>query len=98
MFSIDDEDKLSKASGYYTWANGKDDVEKKVPIDDNSLSPSQNNVEPKTSWSSMWLAAATSFFIAVQFSIYFASLWPFLSTVRRIMLHSKYVDMDLHFL
>jgi ceroid-lipofuscinosis MFS transporter 7 len=37
--------------------------------------------EKKTDWPSIAIAAIVNFFTAVQFSIYFSSLWPYLEQV-----------------
>ena len=38
--------------------------------------------EPKTSWSSIYVSSALSFVGAVQFSLYFSSMWQYLKIVR----------------
>ncbi|CAJ0921325.1 unnamed protein product, partial [Mesorhabditis belari] len=38
----------------------------------------ENKTQPTTPWSSMWIASLVQFFCAIQFTIYFSSLWPYL--------------------
>ncbi|CAJ0573371.1 unnamed protein product, partial [Mesorhabditis spiculigera] len=33
---------------------------------------------PKTEWASLWISGIIQFFCAIQFTIYFSSLWPYL--------------------
>jgi hypothetical protein len=40
----------------------------------------------KTQWASIILASIILFLVAVQFSIYFASLWPYLNQVINAVL------------
>ncbi|TMS37823.1 hypothetical protein L596_004677 [Steinernema carpocapsae] len=39
--------------------------------------------ERKTSWTSIWLCNALQLMCGIQFSIYFTSMWPYLSTIDR---------------
>lgn len=41
--------------------------------------------EKKTKWASIWLASVILFLVAVQFSIYLSSLWPYLSQVKVVV-------------
>ena len=43
--------------------------------------------EAKTSWSSIYVATALSFVGAIQFSLYFSSMWQYLKIVRLPLLN-----------
>ena len=43
--------------------------------------------EAKTSWSSIYVATALSFVGAIQFSLYFSSMWQYLKIVRLLLLY-----------
>ncbi|KAI6176062.1 hypothetical protein M3Y97_00758200 [Aphelenchoides bicaudatus] len=41
----------------------------------------RDEIEPKTHWASIYIAAALSFVGAVQFSLYFSALWPYMKKI-----------------
>ncbi|KAI1711506.1 hypothetical protein Ddc_12858 [Ditylenchus destructor] len=47
----------------------------------NSYNDVEISKEKKTAWHSIYLSSAITFMSAVQFSLYFTSLWPFMKVV-----------------
>ncbi|CAD5220392.1 unnamed protein product [Bursaphelenchus okinawaensis] len=54
------------------------------------MSDTQNLVQGKTNWSSIYIAAALSFVGAVQFSLYFSALWPYMRILDNDITESFY--------
>uniref|UniRef100_A0AC34Q924 Major facilitator superfamily (MFS) profile domain-containing protein n=1 Tax=Panagrolaimus sp. JU765 TaxID=591449 RepID=A0AC34Q924_9BILA len=62
------------------------EIEKTAPndeIDFQNLKTNGNGFGKKTEWTSIYIAAIITFFGAVQYSIYFSSLWPYLQILDK---------------
>lgn len=50
---------------------------------DVSKSPSLNDSADETDWKSIYCTSLLAFFSAIQFSLYFSSLWPYLQIIDK---------------
>ena len=51
---------------------------------------SSSTIQNKTEWTSIYIASTLTFVGAVQFSIYFSSLWPYLQIVSFTVIQFRF--------